>query len=481
MDFYSKGSSCLFRAVVCMLLAGLTAGCETTTTQLGVAKSALVPPPPVNQNIGFPDIAWNDDYPMPANCLACHDKEGTGNPDEVSDAIALRHHMMLDPTSPRHKAQYECQSCHQPDGQGAMSVTINCRECHKTSPHHKSVPAKERHCNACHGSVINNFDDGHYIPGYKPSIVTPHPQCRVFGPNGECQVGGCRACHIKSDAVTPNIWSNVETHHGTGLGQGDNDPAQCGWCHTSTDDPGAPAINMRTCETCHGPTSIHSIEFQYDTNKGTAGYGHIGADFDCWGCHGFYKKYSLPPMFGPTVPSAESASVSSVAAGVATEICLAGQSFTNSVVEQNKAYTPVVVVSPLDPAYSETASQVLTPTSFTEGAVCVNASLPAGAWNFRVVKDYQGSKQVKSNGIAVVARSVAITSASLSGSTLTLTGNGFGGQQPSWGRVLVNAKACTITSWTNTQIVATCSGAKSGDRVVVIAGGGGARANVVNQ
>jgi hypothetical protein len=480
MDFNSKGSSYLFSAV-CMLLAALTAGCETANTQVGVTQSALVPPPPVNQNVGFPDIAWNNDYPLPANCLGCHDKEGTGNPNEVSDAVALRHHMMLDPSSSRYKPQYECLSCHQPDGQGAMSVTINCRVCHLTSPHHKSAPAKARHCNACHGSVINNFDDGHYIPSYQVSIVTPHPQCRVFAADGSCAAGGCRACHVKSDTVTPNTWSNVETHHGTGLGQPDNDPAQCGWCHSISGSPPSPAISIRTCETCHGPTSIHGIEYQYDTHKGTAGWGHIGADFDCWGCHGFYDRYSLPPMFGPTIPTAESSSVSSVVPGVATELCLAGQSFVNTVVEQNMTYTPVVVVSPLDPAYSETASQVLTPTRFSESTACVNVTLPAGAWNLRVIKDYLGSKQVKSNGIAVVARKVTITAASLRGSRLTLTGSGFGAQQPSWGRVLVNAKACTVSSWTNTRIVAACSGASSGDRVVVIAGGGGARANVVMQ
>ena len=54
--------------------------------------------------------------------------------------------------------------------------------------------------------------------------------------------------------------------------------------------------HIRWCENCHGPESLHNIQVDSDNlaNIGTilvggenAGWGHIGNDDDCWGCHGF--------------------------------------------------------------------------------------------------------------------------------------------------------------------------------------------------
>jgi hypothetical protein len=467
-------------AAICALLAALTAGCETTGGPIGIVQAALVPPPPVNQNLGFSDQPWNDTYPLPANCLKCHDGTGgTTCPDPTTNCqvVSLRHHMMLDPSSPRFKPYY-CTDCHTPDpATGVMSVTFDCRVCHTVTPHHKSVPAKERHCAVCHGSLVNNFDDGHYIPTYAKSIVTPDPNCRVWtdASHTTCAAGGCRACHVASDAVTPPTWNNDSTHHGTGLGQSPNDPAQCGWCHSVGGNPPTPAIDIRTCESCHGPTSLHAIEYQYNTNNGTAGYGHIGADFDCWGCHGFFDKYELPPSFGPSIPTIDSIQPASVESGATGELVLKGQSFINSVTRPSgvETYSPTVVLARLDNAYNEVGSKVVLTLSApaTESEIRATLpSLPSGLYSFRVYKDYQGSMEKMSDmAVLTVKPACGITSACLAGSTLTVAGACFGPKPddfPSYG-LFVEGATCTVASWSDTQIVATCSKAKKNDTLTV--------------
>jgi hypothetical protein len=486
-ELRSSRRSALLSAGICLLLAGLTTGCEKSGSgdQIGTVEAALVPPPPVNQNLGIYDRTFTGF--QPTDCLGCHDPTTT-DPLVVSDVVALRHHMMLDPSSPRYKPQYFCTDCHQPDGTGAMSVTLNCPTCHTSTPHHKSAPAQARHCAACHGSVINNFDDGHYIPTYKKSIVTPDPNCRVWkdAAHTTCAAGGCRTCHVASTAVTPNTWNNDQTHHGTGLGQGGagskNPPEQCGWCHNISSVGGVPtpAIDIRTCETCHGPTSLHGIEFQYDTNKGNLGYGHIGADFDCWGCHGFFAKYALPPSFGPTIPTFSSISPMVVKAGVATQVTLVGQSFTNTVVEQNMTYDPTVVLSVLDAAHTEVASFEIVPDSFTESELkfTIPASVPCGLWNVRIFKARGTALEVKSNDIPVASdcRPV-VSSAIVSGTALAVTGSNFGSSAPP-GRLFILHKGpppafkecTTISSWTDTAIAADCPNTAPGDVVFVFNG-----------
>lgn len=479
----SSRRSALLSAGVCLLLAGLTTGCEKAAAsgETGVMQAALIPPPPVNQNIGIYDRTFTGF--MANDCLGCHDPTTT-DPTVVSDVVALRHHMMLDPSSPRYKPQYDCMNCHQPDGTGMMSVTLDCPTCHTSTPHHKSTPAQARHCAACHGSLVNNFDDGHYIPTYKKSIVTPDPNCRVWkdAAHTTCAAGGCRTCHVASSAITPATFNNDQTHHGTGLGQGGagsaNPPEQCGWCHNIATPPGGtptPAIDIRTCETCHGPTSLHGIEFQYNTNKGNLGYGHIGADFDCWGCHGFFAKYALPPSFGPTIPTIDSMSVQAVEAGVATEIVLTGQSFTNTVVEQNKTYDPTIVLSVLDDARTEVASQVITPTSVTQSEIRFTATLPAGLFNVRVFKAYGGALQVKSNDLPIVSKPARrITSAVLCGDppTVTVTGTGFVCPSALYVQHAgFRFEQCTVSSCSETTIVGSCPNAAAGEKVIVFGGG----------
>jgi hypothetical protein len=359
-----------------------------------------------------------------------------------------------------------------------MTVTFNCQTCHSCDPHHTSAPAKARHCVACHGGIVNDFDDGHYIPSYKKGTPIPDPNCRVWydAAHTTCAVGGCRACHVASTAVTPGIAENDTTHHGTGLGQWCNQPAeQCGWCHSAYTVNGVPnlAVDIRTCQKCHGLKSLHAIEYQYDTHKGELGFGHIGADFDCWGCHGFFTKYRPPPSFGPTVPTIDRISPRQTDDGVATEIILTGQSFTNTMTEMGKTYSPTIVLSPFDEAHSETPSQVITPTYVTESEVRFTATLPAGVFNLRVYKDYLGSAQVKSNDLPIVAKpSRRIASAVLCGGTITMAGAGFACSSALYVlRAGFRIEQCTVSTCSGTAVVGSCPSAAAGDRLVLSAGG----------
>jgi hypothetical protein len=475
MNFRPTRRSWIF-AMVCVLLACLAAGCEALRSPTAVADHALIPPPPVNQNIGIYDRTFTGF--MAADCLRCHDGTGgTTCPDPTTSCqgVSLRHHMMLDPSSPRYKPQYGCTSCHTPDpNTGAMSVTFNCPQCHTTSPHHRSANALARHCVACHGSVVDDYDDGHYIPTYAKSVMTPEPTCRVWADatHTTCIAGGCRACHVASTAVSPNTANSATTHHGTGLGQGSNPPDQCGWCHSIGTGPGGvptAALDIRTCETCHGPPSIHAIEYQYNTNKGIPGYGHIGADWDCWGCHGFYARYSQP-LIGPTVPTVNTLLPGSVDSGVATGLVITGQSFTNSLTSYDgkvTTYFPVVVLSLLDNTGNEVASQAIAPTSFTQSEIraTVPATLRNGLWDVRVYKDHQGVTQVQSNRFPMVVKSkVAISSADLSCiddvTVLAVTGQGFGPRPPPGAPLyglFLGGEPCQVSSWTDARIAGACS------------------------
>jgi hypothetical protein len=234
----------------------------------------------------------------------------------------------------------------------------------------------------------------------------------------------------------------------------------------------------RSCETCHGPTSLHAIEYQYDMHWGTAGYGHIGAFEDCWGCHGFFGLHSeVSP--GPAVPTAESVQPASVDSGVATELVIAGQSLTDSVTSSGGAvrtFTPVVVLSLLDGAGTEVASQAIVPTCFTESEIRVTipATLRTGHWDVRVYMDYQGALQNQSNKLSLATRPrVFLSSAELcvSNHTLTVTGIGFG-PQPTLGAtsdgLFVGGERCAVSSWSDTSIVGTCSTAAPAAQATVI-------------
>ena len=42
----------------------------------------------------------------------------------------------------------------------------DCIVCHTSSAHHRTPAATSGDCVSCHGDIVDNIDDGHYIPTY---------------------------------------------------------------------------------------------------------------------------------------------------------------------------------------------------------------------------------------------------------------------------------------------------------------------------
>ncbi len=240
---------------------------------------------PANQNIGMVDVL--SDSLSESDCRWCH-----------SSGVADRHHLLVGDTFPD-----DCVGCHAISGSDVI-VESDCIVCHASGVsdrHHLTSAAQAGDCTACHGDLVDNMDDGHYIPSYSPSLVTPTRSGGDGEPPNSLDngAGGCNYCH-DAYGLSP-ILSNMELHHGTGLG---SDATKCAWCH----DTSRPFdYQIRECEGCHGPDALHNIQADSPNadNFGTiviggedAGYGHVGrdagpGDSDCWGCHGF-AEISLP-------------------------------------------------------------------------------------------------------------------------------------------------------------------------------------------
>jgi hypothetical protein len=128
--------------------------------------------PPTFQSIGMLD-ALPADY-AEDDCRVCH-----------ASGVPERHHVLYDQPIPAGSLVpypdadgdgspdtiYVCLSCHDQ----ALTVVTDCVACHNAgSPHHQTPAAVDLQCTACHGDLVDNYDDGHYIPAYSPSLVTPY-------------------------------------------------------------------------------------------------------------------------------------------------------------------------------------------------------------------------------------------------------------------------------------------------------------------
>lgn len=189
-----------------------------------------VPPPPVNQKLGINDT--NVSQLVEQNCRGCHNS--TSSP-LVSGSVPTRHHYLVanNKINIITNTPYGCQDCHpSTPGQGnGVLMDRNCINCHNGSafyanknviagrPHHINTnDAKNRNCKACHGSFVDSYNDGHYVPLYNKSEITPTTNFKVFNATSGRYWGGCFACHQPSAATSPNILSNKDNHHGEILG-----------------------------------------------------------------------------------------------------------------------------------------------------------------------------------------------------------------------------------------------------------------------
>ncbi len=161
------------RLAACCVIAGLALSYLSVAhaQDLSAPPDALGSNPPVYQTLGMLDTTMSN---VPeANCRICH-----------SAGVQNRHHVLYgQPISNPgivpypdtngdgvNETTFSCLSCHG----SQFQVVRDCVACHDTgSPHHTGADAVNRHCTACHGDFVADYDDGHYIPSYNPSLVTP--------------------------------------------------------------------------------------------------------------------------------------------------------------------------------------------------------------------------------------------------------------------------------------------------------------------
>ena len=180
------------------LLPAICAGMALSLATGGWAQTPNRPPddfgdnPPVRQNIGMMDTVMA--LQEAADCRVCH-----------TNTVNL-HHMQIQDGA-------VCLDCHAQGGQGGFVVERNCVVCHTTSPHHRSDDAIARHCTECHGNVVADFDDGHYIPTYAASLVTPK---RSLTDEGWWDDG----THVLRNTGAGVLGIPVGTYTGTAAGSG---------------------------------------------------------------------------------------------------------------------------------------------------------------------------------------------------------------------------------------------------------------------
>ncbi len=449
---------------------------------------ADIPAPPVNQTIGINDGVYSD--MTEADCRLCHE-----NPDQfpVDDkTVPDRHHLLYgteipDSTDAPNGSPgelFNCLSCHGMDNStGTVQFVLerDCTICHtqdsffELTVHHRTDLAlgnlpQGPDCKFCHGSIVDNMEDGHWIPDYEPSLVTPRPSggdglpLNIEG-NG---AGACDYCHSTgtgnpSVPGTDNdtgilVYSNEDTHHETGFWGGLGAHGfVCYWCHDTSFPSGSESyLQIRVCENCHGRDSLHNIQVDSDgdgiISPGVElpGYGHIGDPDECWGCHGFSMS-TEPPSFGPIIPGISSISKSVLTAGANETITLTGSAFIN--IYQESELTSSISLS------GDNGSSIdLTPVLLTESSmtVVIPGTLDSGNYLLRAVKLDKSSNPV----VISIKPDVMINHVNCDeeADILTISGSGFGDTPPEETEAYINVKvngiSAEITSWTDTEIQA---------------------------
>src|SRR5659263_573434 len=133
----------------------------------------------------------------------------------------------------------------------------------------------ESGCRNCHASgVVDNFDDGHYIPSYPPSSMTPDTKFKVINQTSGRKWGGCESCHEQDLTANPFIAYNNKTHHNLGNLSGfkNNDNTRCEMCHDMHNATFG-SDSIRYCERCHSYNSLHNIQWDIANTATQTGYG----------------------------------------------------------------------------------------------------------------------------------------------------------------------------------------------------------------
>jgi hypothetical protein len=476
---------------------------------------ANIPPPPVNQNFGINDtlmINYTESL-----CRGCHNS--TSSP-LVAGGVPTRHHNLVATSAinPNTSVPFQCQDCHPSTPGTGMGILLdrNCMDCHNatafwgdsigahvgnfTRPHHNTTMAQARNCKFCHGASVDNYNDGHYVPPYPESEITPSALFKASNSTSMRVWGGCLACHAEDKTASPPIFfthtegfppvavtdpatnSNNNVHHNEILGITGGTPIgdQCLWCHVDISN----VLNIRGCETCHSVRSIHNVQFDFANTSTLRGYGHIGSNnpldpandsWDCRGCHAWYDAGDVNPFAGAITPDVQLVTPNVFNANNPTVLTLSGTNFM-----QDNSTTVVNI--------DDTTN--LTPDTISNGQITVSVNLAAGAHYIKVVKTDAAENLPEQSDIKplTVVPSVTISSVTLNGGILTISGTGLGNQPGTNAQQYITFNHAgnvyysdTVTSWSDTQIVANVSStATAGDTVEVItATSGQAMATIV--
>jgi hypothetical protein len=421
---------------------------------------ADVPAPPVNQSLGMVDRLFGE--LTEAECRGCHDS-----------SVPDRHHLLYGQPIPpvslvpypdangdgTRDSLYGCLNCHN----SSFTPVRDCTVCHTSNAHHKTQAALNNDCVSCHGDIVDNMNDGHYIPTYAPSDVTPSTSGGDGLPLNSRRkgAGACNYCHDDDGLASPTIRNNSDLHHATSYAV--DGSLDCLLCHDMLNP-----LSIRVCERCHGPDSLHSIQADSlkPENLGTivvggedAGYGHVGRDVgpgdsDCWGCHGFAT--SSAPRSGPMIPTVYSSDVASIRAGSNTTVMLTGACFTN--IAGTTSYESHVAMTAADGS-----SVTLVPDLILDEGrmvVTIPGTAAPGNYDLRAVKESFASNPT----VVSIVPKVTITNVRLN-RPVVIVGSGFGGYAKGSGTAVTATFAglrrgrartveAAIVSWSNTRIVA---------------------------
>lgn len=418
---------------------------------------ALIPPPPVNQNMGMYDtlfVNFTD-----SQCRTCH---ASGVPDTHHNLVA--------------KGEYGCTNCHPvlPDGSGIILIR-DCIQCHDNTfngmsirrPHHESPSALSGQCKTCHGSVVDNYDDGHYIPSYSPSSMTPDTKFKVANQTSGKKWGGCESCHEQYLTATPFIADNNKTHHRLGNLSGfkSQDNTRCEMCH-DTHNATYGSDSIRYCERCHSYNSLHNIQWDIANTTSLGGYGHLGPN-DCQGCHASYVAGGLAPGSDIIVPTIYSLSTNNVLEGDAKMLTIYGDNFVTTV--DGVTRTSVVIVMVI----GRVSNITILPDNITHNQIIVTLPpLSKGLYGIYVHKD--GNMESNTEPL-VSAPKVIINSARKVDSTIVMiNGSGFGTYDPIYNdfvNVTINIedtyRSLQATNWSDTSIIVDSPNASIGDIAMV--------------
>ncbi len=291
---------------------------------------ASIPPPPVNQYLGIPDIRFKQ---MTSHtCLGCHGDPANAVAPVKTGYLPDRHHLRIDTPIGEYSAspypekspdgKHKCLTCHlldwvtdssQPAG-GVFRFSKNrdCMTCHTqkenqrgeliATVHHLTDSAQQANCHVCHGSLIDNPNDDHRIPDpasypddeeshYDISLTTPWPGAGFY--NSRVQLRSALEASFSYKLDIP--FSPTEEQ----IRKKEQAEAQINYILENFDPPiGETGRRMGNCAYCHfsGTDDVtgKSININYVNHHGTGvGQPGSGSVHGCGLCHQPY----VPPDF----------------------------------------------------------------------------------------------------------------------------------------------------------------------------------------